>query len=724
VLVVKKRSGEIAVPAAGVSAGTVIMEDYVATHLVLLRSPLIAERAVEKLKNQDKFNKLPSLAEAADPVGAIGAALKVSREKDGAAGPNNIINMSYRCTVPEDCGVILNAIIESYKDFLDEKYRGFSDDTLALIGQGRDLLQKTLQSKREQYEEFRKTSPLIWKGRDSLADQQRRVGELEASRTTLLVRQKKLSNQLKDFEQAKADKLPRSELLALIAPRRDGQDKSQTQQPDALEQMLLPLRIQEQQLLEDVGPQHPSVIKVRGQIKSIKEIMAKATPANEDDEPRGDLLERYHVRLQRELQSVEREYGTMTDVLKGELQTARRLAEYEMQDDNLQSDILQSKQMCEGVIKRLTEMNMVRDGGGFDASSISRIGAGYKVAPNLLQYILGGAILGFSFGVGIAYLADFSDKGFRGADEIQRRLGLPVIGHIPLLSPDQESQRKIKAGEPTLDPYLCTQFRPRSMGAEAYRAVRTALYFSVKGGGHRVIQVTSPDMGDGKSTLVTNLGVCIAQSGKQTIIVDADLRRPRLHKMFGLQSKAGLAGAIAGQCSWSDAVHSTEIPGLFVLPCGPLPQNPSELLSSPRFSEILSEIRTKFDFVLVDTPPLLAVTDPCVVAPRVDCVVLTLRLSKKCGPQAERAREILATLGAKVLGVVVNGVTYRSGSGTYGGGKYEYTYSQNEYTSQADATEESYYDEGKTSGEPKRAGTARPAVRQAGALSWFQSLWM
>jgi capsular exopolysaccharide synthesis family protein len=330
-------------------------------------------------------------------------------------------------------------------------------------------------------------------------------------------------------------------------------------------------------------------------------------------------------------------------------------------------------------------------------------------------------------GVSLAYLAELSDKGFRGADEIRNRLGLPVIGHIPRLQPDSAAQQKLKSGETTLDPYLCMQFRPNSIGAEAYRAVRTALYFSTNSGGHRLIQVTSPDIGDGKSTLITNLGICIAQSGKRTIIIDADLRRPRIHKMFGLTATAGLASAISGQLAWRDAVQATSIAGLSVLPCGPLPQNPSELLTSPRLLEVLTEIKADYDFVLVDTPPLLAVTDPCVVAPRVDCVLLILRLSKQSGPHAERAREILASLGVKILGVVVNCVTHRGGSGAYGGEHYDYNYSQNEYASQPDAAKESYYSEanGESNGAASSAKSA-PAhtANDRGVLSWFQSLWM
>ena len=242
--------------------------------------------------------------------------------------------------------------------------------------------------------------------------------------------------------------------------------------------------------------------------------------------------------------------------------------------------------------------------------------------------------------------------------------------------------------------------------------MRTALYFSTQGGGHNLIQVTSPDMGDGKSTLAANLAISIAQSGKRVVLVDADLRRPRLHKMLGLPANlTGLGLVIAGQAASADAVQETAVPGLSVLPCGPLPPNPAELLTSPRFKEVLDELRARYDFVLVDTPPLLAVTDPCVVAPRVDGVVLTMRMSKKSRPKAERAREILTTLGVNVLGVVVNGVTPSKRGGEYGAGQYEYTYSPDDYAAQEEAPAAGYYD---NPGDPscrerrRRPGAAAP----------------
>ena len=194
--------------------------------------------------------------------------------------------------------------------------------------------------------------------------------------------------------------------------------------------------------------------------------------------------------------------------------------------------------------------------------------------------------------------------------------------------------------------------------------------------GRKVIQVTSPNKGDGKSLMIANLAVSIAQSGKRVILIDADCRRPRQHKIFGVTADAGLAAVIADRVEPKDVIQATAVEGLSLLPCGPVPPNPAELLTSPRFKEFLDAIREEYDFVLVDTPPLLAVTDPCVVAPRVDGIFLVIRLSRQGRPNAERARAILSALAVNVLGVVVNGVTRQAGGGIYTAEQYEYAYTE------------------------------------------------
>jgi capsular exopolysaccharide synthesis family protein len=231
------------------------------------------------------------------------------------------------------------------------------------------------------------------------------------------------------------------------------------------------------------------------------------------------------------------------------------------------------------------------------------------------------------------------------------------------------------------------------------------LYFNAGGKGHQVIQVTSPNPGDGKSTLTANLAVAIAQSGKRVVLVDCDFRKPRVHKIFGVSPDIGLASVIAGDAELGRAIQPSAVPGLSLLPCGPRPANPAELLTSNRFQEVLDGLKGMFDFVLVDTPPLLAVSDPAVVAPRVDGVLLTVRITRKTRPAAERAREILGALGANVIGVVVNDLQTGKHAGGYG---YGYRYSYDYGYGYADQ----YGDAGDEAGEV--AAVARPVARDAG----------
>ena len=278
--------------------------------------------------------------------------------------------------------------------------------------------------------------------------------------------------------------------------------------------------------------------------------------------------------------------------------------------------------------------------------------------------------------MGLAYLAETTDKSFHTPDEIRRRLGVPILGHIPFDSetPKRRGREGGKTASPTAATGLSVLHRSTSSDAEAYRSLRTALYFGAQEKDFKVIQMTSPNMGDGKSTLITNLAISMAQSGKRVLLVDADCRRPRLHRLLGLrESSVGLTAVLLGEVDLTAAIQETAVPNLSVLPCGKRPPNPAELLTSRQFESVLAELRGSYDFVLVDTPPLLAVTDPCVVAGIVDCVLLVVRISKNGRPAAEQAKEMLSSTGARLLGVVVNAIG-RDGQGGLYGHRYYYDY--------------------------------------------------
>ncbi len=169
-------------------------------------------------------------------------------------------------------------------------------------------------------------------------------------------------------------------------------------------------------------------------------------------------------------------------------------------------------------------------------------------------------------------------------------------------------------------------------------------------------------------------GHLIAQSGKRVLLIDADCRRPRQHRLFNVTNVRGLVTVITDQATANEVIQPTPVANLSVLVCGPRPNNPAELLTSPRFGELMEELRPSYDFIIVDTPPMLAVSDPSVVASRVDGVLVTLRLSRNGRPAAERAKEMLASLGANILGVVVNGLGRKGKDGYYETDSYGYAY--------------------------------------------------
>ena len=716
ILVVKKQSNPL--PATGVDPRSAMVEDYVATQIVLLRSQFLVEKAVTDEKMVKKWNllSLPSFASQGNPTGTILNGLTVTRDKEATStgGPNNIVTLSYRSQVPEDCKTVLTALIDSYQDFLDKTYNDVSKDTIKLIENVSEKLKKDRLENQRKWNEFRQNSPLLFKGKNGINVPQEHLADIEAQKLASEVRRADLVKRLELLKKANKEGHGRVALLALLASAKDEKNPS----ADSLtEEKLLPLLLDECKLMEDYGEDHPQVQSIRKRIALVRKILnpqpgpddeAGQKAAKEDETIMANPVTRYMEALELELQHMDGMKEVLEGMKKERQMEAKKLSEKELEEEQLRAETKQLEKLSDVTLMRLKELNLIRDAeldengtkrgvsegrdaGAFMAVTLYKPGPGLKVSPLAWQVLPAGCLLGLLAGLGLAYLAELSDKGFRSPEEIRRRLGLTIVGHIPVLQADAAAKEKTAAGLDTLDPYLCVHHRPKSIGAEAYRAVRTALYFSTQGINHSIVQVTSPDMGDGKTTLAANLALAIAQSGKRILLIDADLRRPRVHKLFGASAAKGLVDVLTGQRPWQEVVQESSIPGLSLLPAGAVPANPAELLTSPRFADFLEVVRSEYDFVFLDTPPLLAVTDPCVVASRVDGVLLTLRLSRHCGPQAERAKQILTTLGVKMVGVVVNGVSRNQGHGRYGVGQYEYTYTANEYTSQDYDGEDNYY---------------------------------
>lgn len=270
------------------------------------------------------------------------------------------------------------------------------------------------------------------------------------------------------------------------------------------------------------------------------------------------------------------------------------------------------------------------------------------VSPQPVRSGLIGLVLGLALGVVVAFVRDFLDDSIKGKDDMERVApGLPVLGLIPVV-PAWRGKEK---------PFLVSVREPNSPAAEAYRTLRTSVQFLGLDQPMRLLQLTSPNPQEGKTTTLANLGVALARSGLNVAVVCCDLRRPRIHEFFGLSNEVGFTSVLLGKVPLAGAIQAVpDQARLSLLASGPLPPNPSELLSSNRTVEVLGSLQAEYDIVLLDCPPVLPVTDALVLSGRVDATLLVGVAGATTRKEASRAIELLRQVDAPLLGVVLNGV--------------------------------------------------------------------
>ena len=281
------------------------------------------------------------------------------------------------------------------------------------------------------------------------------------------------------------------------------------------------------------------------------------------------------------------------------------------------------------------------------------------VSPNKTLNVAIAFAAGLLLAVGLAFLLDYLDQSIKGDDELIERLGLIPIGHVAYVPTGKGQRSELVA----LDPL--------SSSSEAFKALRTSVLFSTVDQQLKAIVVTSPELGEGKSRTAANLAIALAQAGHRTLLIDADFRRPSLHHLFGKIRNIGLSNLILQDATEADAITEVEaVPNLWLLPSGPTPPNPSELLGSARLREVMANLWTHFTYVILDTPPVNAVTDASILAASANATILIVEQGRTTWPALTHAKQMLDRVGANTIGAVVNKVRATSGSYYYGYGNY------------------------------------------------------
>ncbi|MGQ9757961.1 MAG: polysaccharide biosynthesis tyrosine autokinase, partial [Actinomycetota bacterium] len=279
---------------------------------------------------------------------------------------------------------------------------------------------------------------------------------------------------------------------------------------------------------------------------------------------------------------------------------------------------------------------------------------GIRTSPRPMRNGILAFFLGLILGVGLAFLVDYLDDTLRTREDFEQHYGIPIIGEIPEILPEDLPPHHIIYRE-----------RPHHPAAEGFRTLRTNLDFLDLHGERRVILVTSAGPVEGKSTVIVNLGTALAEMGRKVILLEADLRKPVLNAYFDAPADKGLSGVLAGSLPLEEALHETATRGLFILPSGIKPPNPGELSASQSMQDVISRLRSQADYVLIDSPPVLAASDSIALAAICDGVIMVARYGKSNRNNARHAVELLRKVNARLLGLVINEIAPATRYGYY-----------------------------------------------------------
>lgn len=402
------------------------------------------------------------------------------------------------------------------------------------------------------------------------------------------------------------------------------------------------------------GAENPKVMEVREKIDVIKSQIKNSTKSLEE-------------KLKNEYERGVRDENMLLTALANAKKEAVQQNQDAIQYSILKQDVDTNKALYQEFLQKTNQAQaqVAEQQNNLRVIEPAAVPSG-PIGPRRMLGILVALMLSTAAGVGLAFLLEYLDNTIKTVEDVGRYAQLPALSVVPAVagnSPRGLAARGMKAlgrrhaeAEPV---FQLATLNNRSSAAEAYRVLRTSVLLSAAGSAPKVILVTSGQPGEGKTTTVVNTGISLAQTGASVLIIDCDLRRPTAHKVLGVDQTKGLSTYLTGDVPLDEVIQKLTIANLSLLPCGPVPPNPAELLISEKMKEMLRGLAERYDHILIDSSPLINVTDPVILSTMVDGVILVVHGGKSTRDMVQRARQELSTVGAKIFGVVLNNVDLR-----------------------------------------------------------------
>ncbi len=586
-------------------------------------------------------------------LGAIQSNLKVSTIRD-----SRLVNIEYSHTDPVLAAAIANTLA---KTFIDSNFRS-KTNKYTKTSDWLDRTTRSLKAKVEQSEQ-------------ELGDYTKANNIFSIDNKSTLTTEK-LAKLHEQTMRAEADRILKNSLYQEVIQGRVEQLPEAFSDPKTIElkKKLGELSTQVAQLEVKFGARNPKVVEIRQQMTAI-ELQLKASSSTLEE------------RLKADYERAVRDEKSLKEALVKAKSEAVQENQAAIQFGLLRQNVETTKALYNDFLQKTTQAQAQVAEQYNNIKLIEPAEVPPSAArPKRLQNILLAFLLSTVAGIGLALFFDYLDNTIKDSHDITHYSGLPTLAIVPkLINKENLATQNQMSGE---NPYqkkasllaleeknkssllaLNTQLHDAMLnlpGIEAYRTLRTSILLSTAGGAPKKILFTSGLPGEGKSTTVINTALSLARLGRSVILIDADMRRPSVHKYFGLSHNIGLSNYLSGEVSLEKAVHPTGVSNLFLLPSGIIPPNAAELVSSENMRQLLAELAQTYDHILIDTPPLLHVTDGLVLSTMADGVILLVNSGKCTRDVLRSCRSQLAKVNAKVLGAVLNNFSFeKEGYGYY-----------------------------------------------------------
>ncbi|MCD4749505.1 MAG: polysaccharide biosynthesis tyrosine autokinase [Thermoanaerobaculales bacterium] len=579
------------------------LDRYIADQIQVLKTERLSQRVVDRLG----LASLPENDGRAPGPGIILGNLKVKPVEE-----SNVIEISLVGRDPDRVAEWLNIFVEEYilaniEDGIDKTRKIYK-----VIQTRLDPLRSQVADAEQDLMKFREGQ-----GHVLYADQAKSVISEQVELLTT------------EYAQAKADRI-RLETKINALHRLQVNNVSEVSFPEVLEDpavsSLLQQRNQtEMDLLDKLGTYregHPIIKEARARLAGIDQ-----TILHQINTLRAAMETRFDIVKQRERSLLENLASLREETIE--------LSKKNLAHDRLEEIYQQNKQFLEDMLARSNEADLSATAWMNNIRVIEpAVAPGGHFSPNLRRTISLAGVLGLFLGIGLVLGLDFLDHTLRTPEQVERYLGLEVLSALPKLTDDNSGSLR-----------------------ESFQTLRTALMIASRGEGCHTLLVTSSVPSEGKTTVAYNLAKILAAAGAKVLIIDADLRKPRLHRMMQVKSTRGLTSLVLGESELEEVIHTTvDVPNLDMVTSGPLPSNPPEVFGKPSFAALLRKAQEKYDWIILDSPPTATVTDPVIAAQLVDMVLLVVRYGGPRRQVVEKALRVLQRSGVRVAGVLLNSV--------------------------------------------------------------------